>query len=43
MAEMPADPRARDSWDIMMSMDDPLETRTQGEWWAEMEEVLRSE
>ena len=40
MAKMAADPKTQEWWDIMMPMQEPLETRAQGEWWANMEEVF---
>ncbi len=40
MAKMAADPKTQEWWDVMMPMQIPLETRTEGEWWAEMEEVF---
>jgi L-rhamnose mutarotase len=40
MAKMAADPKTQQWWAIMMPMQKPLETRRQGEWWAEMEEVF---
>ena len=40
MAKMAADPKTREWWDIMKPMQQPLETRAEGEWWAEMEEVF---
>ncbi len=40
MAKMAADPRTQDWWDIMMPMQKPLETRAEGEWWANMVEVF---
>ena len=40
MAKMAADPKTQEWWDIMMPMQTPLETRAEGEWWAEMEEVF---
>jgi L-rhamnose mutarotase len=30
-------------WDIMKPMMIPLETRAEGEWWAEMEEVFHTD
>ena len=39
-ALMAADPKTQEWWDICMPMQDPLETRKDGEWWAEMEEVF---
>ncbi|MCP4403421.1 MAG: L-rhamnose mutarotase [bacterium] len=40
MAKMAADPKTQEWWDVMMPMQQPLETRAEGEWWAEMEEVF---
>jgi L-rhamnose mutarotase len=40
MAKMAADPRTREWWAVMMPMQQPLPTRKEGEWWAEMEEVF---
>ncbi len=39
-AKMAADPKTQEWWDIMMPMQTPLESRAEGEWWAEMEEVF---
>ena len=40
MAKMAADPKTQEWWDIMMPMQEPLETRAEGEWWVNMEEVF---
>ena len=40
MAKMAADPITQKWWDIMMPMQDPIPTRQEGEWWANMEEVF---
>jgi L-rhamnose mutarotase len=40
MDKMAADPKTQEWWAVMMPMQRPLETRQQGEWWAEMEEVF---
>ena len=40
MAKMAADPKTQEWWDIMEPMQEPFETRSEGEWWAEMEEVF---
>ena len=40
MDKMSADPTTREWWDIMEPMQDPLITRAQGEWWANMDEVF---
>ena len=39
---MAAAPRMREWWDIMEPMQEPLATRKEGEWWAEMEEVFHT-
>ena len=43
MAKMAADPKTQEWWAIMMPMQKPLDTRREGEWWAEMEEVFHSD
>ncbi len=43
MAKMAADPKTQEWWDIMMPMQDPLLTRAEGEWWANMEEVFHTD
>jgi len=43
MAKMAADPKTQEWWDIMMPMQEPLETRAEGEWWANMEEVFHTD
>lgn len=40
MAKMSGDARTREWWDLVGPMQEPLETRKPGEWWAEMEEVF---
>jgi L-rhamnose mutarotase len=40
MATIAADPKTQEWWSIMMPMQRPLDTRKNGEWWAEMEEVF---
>lgn len=40
MAKMSCDAKTREWWDLMGPMQEPLETRKSGEWWAEMEEVF---
>jgi len=40
MAKMAADPTTQKWWNICMPMQEPLETKKEGEWWAEMEEVF---
>jgi L-rhamnose mutarotase len=43
MARMAADPKTQEWWSIMMPMQQPLETRAPGEWWASMEEVFHTD
>lgn len=43
MEEIGADPVTRDWWKLTDPMQDPLETRKEGEWWAEMPELLHLE
>jgi len=43
MAKMAADAKTQEWWDIMMPMQQPIETRAEGEWWAEMEEVFHTD
>ena len=40
MAKMAAHPKTQEWWDIQMPLQRPLPTREEGEWWANMEEVL---
>jgi L-rhamnose mutarotase len=40
MAKMAADPVTQDWWAIMKPMQQPIPTRKEGEWWAEMQEVF---
>jgi L-rhamnose mutarotase len=40
MAKMAACPATQKWWAIMDPMQQPLDTRQQGEWWARMEEVF---
>ena len=43
MAKMAADPTTQEWWDVMMPMQQPLENREDGEWWATMEEVFHTD
>jgi L-rhamnose mutarotase len=43
MAKMAADPKTQEWWSLVMPMQEPLETRREGEWWAEMEEVFHQD
>jgi L-rhamnose mutarotase len=40
MAKMAADPATQKWWDVCKPCQKPLESRSEGEWWAEMEEVF---
>ena len=40
MAKMAADPKTQEWWAIMKPMQQPLDTRDEGEWWSNMEEVF---
>ena len=40
MARMAEDPETQRWWDWMMPMQEPLADRSEGEWWATMEEVF---
>ncbi len=40
MAKMAADPMTQKWWDVCMPCQKPLESRKDGEWWAEMEEFF---
>ncbi|SHM26177.1 L-rhamnose mutarotase [Roseibium suaedae] len=43
MARMADDPETQRWWAICGPLQRPLETRRDGEWWAEMEEVFHHE
>ena len=43
MAKMAADPKTQEWWSIMKPMQQPLETRASGEWWADMDEVFHAD
>ncbi len=43
VAAMAADPRTKEWWALCMPMQRPLDTRKDGEWWAEMEEVFHQD
>lgn len=42
MAKMAADPKTQEWWAVCMPMQAPLETRAEGEWWANMDEVFHN-
>ena len=43
MNKMAADPMTQKWWNVSKPCTQPLETRAEGEWWAEMEEVFYCE
>ena len=43
MKKMADDSVTQEWWDVMMPMQDPLPTRQEGEWWANMEEVFHQD
>jgi len=43
MATMAADPKTQVWWSIMGPMQEPMENRKAGEWWAEMLEVFHTD
>jgi len=43
MARMAADETTRQWWAVCKPCQQPLETRADGEWWADMEEVFHCE
>lgn len=40
MEKMSQDPKTQEWWSVCKPCQTPLETRKDGEWWAEMEEVF---
>ncbi len=43
MAKMAADPTTQKWWELCKPCQIPLETRAEGEWWANMEEVFHTD
>ncbi len=43
MERMAADPTTQKWWDVCEPCQVPLETRAEGEWWANMEEVFHQD
>ena len=43
MAAMAADPKTQEWWAVCKPLQQPLETRAEGEWWAGMEEVFHQD
>ncbi len=42
-AKMAADARTQEWWAVCSPMQVPLATRSEGEWWAEMEDVFHTD
>ena len=40
MAKMAADPTTQEWWAVNMPLQRPLDTRKDGEWWADMSEIF---
>jgi L-rhamnose mutarotase len=43
MARMAADPMTQKWWDVCKPCQAPLESRKEGEWWADAEEVFHTD
>lgn len=43
MAAMAADPVTQEWWSVCMPMQQPLDTRKDGEWWASIDEVFHTD
>jgi L-rhamnose mutarotase len=43
MAKMAADPKTQEWWAIQKPIQEPLPSRRNGEWWADMEEVFHQD
>jgi L-rhamnose mutarotase len=43
MARMAADPVTQQWWKLTDPCQEPLESRAEGEWWAQMEEVFHAD
>jgi L-rhamnose mutarotase len=43
MRRMAEDPKVQEWWSLMEPLQDPLPSRREGEWWANMEEVFHLE
>ena len=43
MARMAADPKTREWWDVVKPFQEPLASRAEGEWWADMEELFHQD
>ena len=42
MAKMAANPDTQRWWDVCMPLQQPVPTRADGEWWAQMQEVFHT-
>jgi L-rhamnose mutarotase len=40
---MAADPKTQEWWAVMKPMQEPVDSRAAGEWWANMEEVFHAD
>ena len=43
MDRMAADPKTQEWWAVNKPLQEPLPTRKEGEWWADMEEVFHAD
>lgn len=43
MKKMADDPKTQEWWKVIMPLQEPLATRKEGEWWAEMDEVFHTD
>lgn len=43
MARMAADPMTQEWWAVMRPMQQPLDSRANGEWWADMQEAFHTD
>ena len=43
MAKMASDPETQRWWELVKPMQEPLESRAEGDWWAPMEEVFHAD
>jgi len=43
MEKMAKDPETQRWWDFVKPMQQPIKTRKEGEWWADMEEIFHLE
>jgi L-rhamnose mutarotase len=43
MAAMAADPKTQEWWAVVKPFQEPLSTRSSGEWWSDMEELFHQD